>query len=571
MVNLIIDGRSVSVTEGTTILDAAKKIGINIPTLCYFEKLNEIGACRVCVCEVKGADKLVAACNTVVSEGIEVYTNSARVRAARKVNVELLLSAHNCNCVACVRSGNCALQTLANDLNIRTVPYESKIAKNDWNDEFPLIRDASKCISCMRCVQVCDNVQGLSVWEVNGSGAHTKITVRGGLEIENVACALCGQCVTHCPVGALTARDDTDRAYAAIEDSETVTVMQIAPAVRAAWGDALGIDGDVATEKRMAAAAKALGVDYVFDTNFAADLTIMEEASELIDRIKNGGKMPMFTSCCPGWVRFVKYEYPNLCDNLSSAKSPQQMFGAVAKTYFANKIGVAPEKICCISVMPCVAKKYECDVDEVNATEKDVDIVLTTREFARMLKADHINVAALDEIEFDSPLGESTGAAVIFGATGGVLEAALRTAHYMITGANADADAFKVVRGGENSGIREAEFTVNGITLHTAVVSGLANTRTLIENILSGKAKYDFVEVMACPGGCAGGGGQPICEGEELAESRGAKLYELDRANSLRFSHENREVKALYESDLEKPLSHKAHELLHTEQSKWTI
>ena len=279
----------------------------------------------------------------------------------------------------------------------------------------------------------------------------------------------------------------------------------------------------------------------------------------------------MFTSCCPGWVRFVKYEYPNLCDNLSSAKSPQQMFGAVAKTYFANKIGVAPEKICCISVMPCVAKKYECDVDEVNATEKDVDIVLTTREFARMLKADHINVAALDEIEFDSPLGESTGAAVIFGATGGVLEAALRTAHYMITGANADADAFKVVRGGENSGIREAEFTVNGITLHTAVVSGLANTRTLIENILSGKAKYDFVEVMACPGGCAGGGGQPICEGEELAESRGAKLYELDRANSLRFSHENREVKALYESDLEKPLSHKAHELLHTEQSKWTI
>nr|MBQ5811853.1 iron hydrogenase small subunit [Clostridia bacterium] len=571
MVNLIIDGRSVSVTEGTTILDAAKKIGINIPTLCYFEKLNEIGACRVCVCEVKGADKLVAACNTVVSEGIEVYTNSARVRAARKVNVELLLSAHNCNCVACVRSGNCALQTLANDLNIRTVPYESKIAKNDWNDEFPLIRDASKCISCMRCVQVCDNVQGLSVWEVNGSGAHTKITVRGGLEIENVACALCGQCVTHCPVGALTARDDTDRAYAAIEDSETVTVMQIAPAVRAAWGDALGIDGDVATEKRMAAAAKALGVDYVFDTNFAADLTIMEEASELIDRIKNGGKMPMFTSCCPGWVRFVKYEYPMLADNLSSAKSPQQMFGAVAKTYFANKIGVAPEKICCISVMPCVAKKYECDVDEVNATEKDVDIVLTTREFARMLKADHINVAALDEIEFDSPLGESTGAAVIFGATGGVLEAALRTAHYMITGANADADAFKVVRGGENSGIREAEFTVNGITLHTAVVSGLANTRTLIENILSGKAKYDFVEVMACPGGCAGGGGQPICEGEELAESRGAKLYELDRANSLRFSHENREVKALYESDLEKPLSHKAHELLHTEQSKWTI
>lgn len=573
MVKLIIDGKTVEAAEGTTILAAAKSVGINIPTLCYFEKINDIGACRVCVCEVKGSDKLVAACNTVVSEGIEVYTNSARVRSARKVNVELLLSAHNCDCVACVRSGNCALQSLANDLNVRRVPYENKIAKNVWDENLPLIRDASKCISCMRCVNVCEDIQGLAVWEVNGSGAHTKVTVRDGLSLTEAGCAYCGQCITHCPVGALTARDDTDRVYSAIEDAETVTVMQIAPAVRSAWADSLGVDEAIATEKRMVAAAKALGVDYVFDTNFAADLTIMEEASELIERLTKGtGPIPMFTSCCPGWVRFMRYNYPELADSLSSAKSPQQMFGAVAKTYFAEKMGIDSKKICSISVMPCSSKKYECDVPEVNATEKDVDIVLTTREFARMLKSDHVNVASLNEVEFDSPLGTGSGAGVIFGATGGVMEAALRTAYNMLTGTNPDADAFKVVRGGEdNYGIREAEVTINGTTLRAAVVSGLANTKALIENIKNGKAKYDFVEVMACPGGCAGGGGQPITDGVELAASRGEKLYVLDGANTLRFSHENPDVQALYAEDLEKPLSHKAHELLHTEQKNWTM
>ncbi|MBE6679838.1 MAG: 4Fe-4S dicluster domain-containing protein [Ruminococcaceae bacterium] len=572
MVKLIIDGKNVEVEAGTTILNAAKTVGINIPTLCYFEKVNEIGACRVCVCEVKGNDKLVAACNTVVSDGIEVYTNSPRVRTARKVNVELILSAHNCDCVACVRSGNCALQTLANDLNVRTVPYEKKTAKNEWDASLPLLRDASKCISCMRCVEVCDNIQGLSVWEVNGSGAHTKVTVRDGLGISEAGCAFCGQCITHCPTGALTARDDTDRVFDAIDDSETVTVMQIAPAVRAAWADSLGIDGAIATEKRMVAAAKALGVDYVFDTNFAADLTIMEEASELIERITKGNApMPMFTSCCPGWVRFMRYNYPEFADNLSSAKSPQQMFGAVAKTYFAEKMGIDPAKICSISVMPCSSKKYECDVAELNATNKDVDIVLTTREFARMLKANHVNVASLEETEFDSPLGTGSGAGVIFGATGGVMEAALRTAHYMLTGKNADADSFKVVRGGENFGIRSAEVTVNGTTLKAAVVSGLANTAALMESVKNGKAQYDFIEVMACPGGCAGGGGQPITDGAELAACRGEKLYELDSANALRFSHENPDVQTLYREYLEKPLSHKAHELLHTEQKNWTL
>ena len=460
----------------------------------------------------------------------------------------------------------------ANDLNVRTVPYEKKTAKNEWDASLPLLRDASKCISCMRCVEVCDNIQGLSVWEVNGSGAHTKVTVRDGLGISEAGCAFCGQCITHCPTGALTARDDTDRVFDAIDDSETVTVMQIAPAVRAAWADSLGIDGAIATEKRMVAAAKALGVDYVFDTNFAADLTIMEEASELIERITKGNApMPMFTSCCPGWVRFMRYNYPEFADNLSSAKSPQQMFGAVAKTYFAEKMGIDPAKICSISVMPCSSKKYECDVAELNATNKDVDIVLTTREFARMLKANHVNVASLEETEFDSPLGTGSGAGVIFGATGGVMEAALRTAHYMLTGKNADADSFKVVRGGENFGIRSAEVTVNGTTLKAAVVSGLANTAALMESVKNGKAQYDFIEVMACPGGCAGGGGQPITDGAELAACRGEKLYELDSANALRFSHENPDVQTLYREYLEKPLSHKAHELLHTEQKNWTL
>lgn len=571
MVRLFIDGISVEAKEGMTILEAAKLAKINIPTLCYLKKINEVGACRICVVEVEGSDRLVSSCNTPVEEGMQVHTNSEKVRLARKTNLELILSEHDCHCPTCVRNGNCKLQTLSAEMNVLDIPFEHKPAKNRWKASDILLRKDSKCVKCLRCISVCDKVQGLGVWELRGSGAHANVVVRGGANLSTV-CSLCGQCVTHCPVGALTVRDDTEKVFAAINDPEKIVVAQVAPAARAAWGEGLGIAPEIATEKRMAAAMRAIGADYVFDTNFSADLTIMEEGNEFIERLKNpdSNELPMFTSCCPGWVRFVKMEYPELVSNLSSAKSPQQMFGAVAKSYFAKKIGVEPEKIFCVSIMPCMAKKYECDVDEVNdASAKDVDTVITTREFVRMLKEKYIDVSQLPEEEFDSPLGESSGAGVIFGATGGVMEAALRTAYCLLTGEKPDADAFKTIRG--ESGWRDAAVEVNGKTVRIAAASGLGEARKLIESIKSGKAQYDFVEIMACPGGCAGGGGQPIADGCELALSRGEKLYDIDRSRSIRFSHENQSVITLYNEFLEKPLSEESHHLLHTNQESWKL
>ena len=573
MVNITIDNKSVQVPEGTTILNAALQVGIRIPTLCYFKELNDIGACRVCVVEIDGSEKLSAACNTAVDEGMIIHTNSPRVRRARKTNVQLLLSQHNCNCPSCVRSGNCSLQRLANDLNILDVPFDKKVNTNSWDLSFPLIRDSSKCIKCFRCVNVCEKVQDLGIWEICGIGSRTDIGVKNGVPISKASCSLCGQCITHCPVGALRARDDTDRVFDAISDPDKITVVQIAPSIRTAWGEGLDIPPELATEKRMVAAFRALGADYIFDTNFSADLTIMEEAAEFIDRMLKSehNKLPMFTSCCPGWVRFLKTQYPELVPQLSSAKSPQQMFGAVAKSYYAQLLNVSPEKIFCISIMPCVAKKYECSVREVNDTEaqNDVDVVLTTREITRMLRSSHINAAALPEEEFDAPLGISTGAGVIFGTTGGVMEAALRTAYYLITGKNPDISTFSFTRG--KNGLRQGTLNINGIVVRTAVVSGLGNARALIESILNGEAEYDFVEVMACPGGCVGGGGQPIHDGCELASIRGRKLYQLDEKAVFRFSHENPSIQALYKDFMEKPLSNKAHKLLHTDQSSWKL
>lgn len=576
MVTVFIDGKSIEVQEGTTILEAARQLNIHIPHLCYLKDINEIAACRVCCVEVEGERAMVSSCNTPVKEGMKVHTNSPRARATRRVNVELILSQHDCKCATCVRSGNCQLQTLANDLGIIHVPYEPQLPKglrSAWTTTFPLFHDYNKCIKCMRCIQICNKVQSLGIWDIAGTGSRTTVDVSGNRVIKDSDCALCGQCITHCPVGGLRERSDTHLAFEALANTDKITIVQVAPAVRTAWGEALGLRREEATMGRMAAALRRLGFDHVFDTNFTADLTIMEEGTEFLHRLTSGGltRWPMFTSCCPGWVRFLKSQYPELTRQLSTAKSPQQMFGSVAKTWYAQKLGVTPDKIFCVSIMPCVAKKAEAELPTM-ATEygPDVDLVLTTREFVRMIRADKLNVATLAEEPLDDPMGMHSGAGVIFGATGGVMEAALRTAHFVLTGENPDPDAFAAVRTGP--GLREATFEIAGNEVRCAVVSGLGNARELIEQIKAGKAHYDFVEVMACPGGCVGGGGQPInTDDVELYGVRGQRLYALDKANTMRFSHENPHVQKLYEEYLGKPNGELAHHLLHTDHKAWDM
>ncbi|CCX60440.1 putative uncharacterized protein [Blautia hydrogenotrophica CAG:147] len=509
-IRLKINGIEVEAPKGATILEAAHLADIQIPTLCFLKEINEIGACRICVVEVKGAKTLVAACMHPVSNGMEVWTNTPKVLESRRKTLQLLLSNHDRKCLSCVRSGNCELQNLCRELNVTDETYyEGERTPSEIDDSAAhMIRDNSKCILCRRCTAVCDKVQGIGVIGANERGFSTYIGSPYGMGLGETSCVSCGQCIAVCPTGALQEKDYTDQVLAAIADPEKYVVVQTAPSVRAALGEEFGYPIGTDVEGKMAAALRRMGFDKVFDTDFSADLTIMEEAHEFLNRVQNGGVLPLITSCSPGWVKYCEHYFPDLLDHLSSCKSPQQMFGAVTKTYFAEKMGLDPEKIVCVSVMPCTAKKFEIGrPDQSAAGVPDVDIAITTRELARLIKRCGINFVNLPEETFDDPLGESTGAGVIFGATGGVMEAALRTAVETLTGETLGSLDFEEVRGTE--GIKEASYLVNGLEVKVAVASGLANAREILEKIRRGEADYHFIEIMACPGGCVNGGGQP--------------------------------------------------------------
>ena len=581
MVNIKINGLSLSVPEGTTILTAAESHGISIPHLCYLEKINEIGACRLCCVEVKGEEKLVPSCITKAAEGMEVVTNSQRVRSRARTNLQFLMSQHDGRCTQCVLSGNCRLQTLCNEMNISLDGFYEDIPKGRrtyWPAEFPLQRDATRCIKCMRCIQTCDKVQKVSVWDLISGGAWARVDVHDGLDIRESDCTLCGQCIVNCPTGALKERSDTEAVMRCIDNKDIITVAQIAPAIRTAWGESLGMSPEEATSEKLCGILKACGFDYVFDTSFGADLTIMEEASEFLAR-KGGGdldKYPMFTSCCPGWVRFCKTHYPELTGQLSTSKSPHQMFGAVIKSYFAEKEGIDPSRIRTVSIMPCIAKKAEAALPTMKNAEglSDVDYVLTTREVVRMINMENIQAGQIRETPFDNPMADYTGAGVIFGVTGGVMEAALRSAAYFVTGKNPEPDAFKAVRGrhAAECAWRELEMEIGGEKIRVAVASGLRNADLLCTAIVRGEVKYDFVEIMACPNGCSGGGGQPRHQDDiDRRGSRGEVLYKIDQKLPLRYSHENPDIQKLYHDYLEKPLSEKAEELLHTDHFGWRM
>ena len=572
MYKVTIDGIAVSAPKGSTILDAAQLAGVDIPTLCFMKKINEIGSCRVCVVEVEGQEALAAACNTPVFDGMVVRTATPRVIAARRSNVETILTTHRSECTTCKRSGTCALQSVANSLGVADFDRDPEYAFEEWDESFPLQHDATKCIRCMRCVAECAKVQHCAVWETSGPAANRGVRVARGVDIANAACALCGQCVTHCPTGALTARDDTSKVLDALADPQVITVVQVAPAIRSAWGEGVELSRDEATQGRMASALRALGFDYVYDTDFAADLTIMEEANEFIEWIKEEKPRPMFTSCCPGWVRFAKQHYPQFVGQLSTSKSPHEMLGATAKALLSEQASEQGKRVFVVSVMPCIAKKYEAGVPQLSSEAgQDVDAVITTREFDRMLRMFNVNCAALAESDFDDPLGTSTGAGTIFGRTGGVMEAALRSAAFFLTGEKPDFETCDTTAATPEKPWVDKTLEIAGMKLHIAIASGLGNTAKLLDALDAGEAIYDFVEIMACPGGCVGGGGQPIAFNCELARERAGVLNSLDGADVLRYSHENPDIKTLYERLYDHPLSQKAEELLHTNQAEWDI
>ncbi len=570
MVNLKINNVDVTVPAGSTILEAAKAAHIEIPTLCYMKEINAIGACRICVVEVKGARSLVAACVYPVNEGMEVFTSTPKVLKSRRMTLELILSNHNRKCLSCVRSGNCELQKLCLEYGIdNDGKYDGDKTPSELDDSAAhMIRDNSKCILCRRCVAVCDKNQAVSVLGANNRGFATNIGSAFEALLDETSCVSCGQCIVNCPTGALAEKDDTDKVFAALADDTKHVIVQTAPAVRAAiaeeFGNPMGTDG----EGRMVAALRRLGFDGVYDTDIAADLTILEEAHEFIERVQNGGTLPMITSCSPGWIKFCEFNYPDLLDNLSTCKSPQQMFGALAKTWYAKKMNLDPKDIFVVSVMPCTAKKFEKGRDnEAAAGVPDVDVVITTRELARMIKRSGINFNSLPEEKFDMPLGSSTGAGVIFGATGGVMEAALRTAVETLTGEELGSLEFNEVRG--TQGIKEASYKVGDLDVKVAVASGLANAKEIMDKVRAGEADYHFIEIMACPGGCVNGGGQPIQPAsvhnfDDIRAKRASVLYNIDKNMPLRKSHDNPVLKEVYADYFEKPGSHKAHEAFHT-------
>lgn len=569
MVHLKINNIPVEVKEGSTILEAAKTAGINIPTLCYLKDINEIGACRICVVEVKGARSLVASCVYPVNEGMEVFTNTEKVRKSRKTTLELLLSNHKKECLSCVRSTNCELQKLSNEYGCDENRFQGAHTPSEIDHSTSyLVRDNEKCVLCRRCVAVCKSVQQVAVIAPAQRGFNTHIACAFEEDLAEAPCVACGQCVAVCPTGALHEREEIDNVREAINDPEKVVVVAAAPAVRAAIGEEFGYPIGTNTEGKMFTAMRMLGFDKVFDVNFAADLTIMEEANELVHRVKEGGVLPMFTSCSPGWIRFVEYYYPELIPNLSSCKSPMQMFGATVKTYWAQKEGIDPKNIYVVGVMPCTAKKFErTRADEDASGYPDIDAVLTTRELAKMIKTSGILYNELPDGTFDNPLGEFTGAGVIFGATGGVMEAALRTAAETITGKPLDKVDFKDVRG--IKGIKEASYDLDGVKVKVAVASGLTNAKELCDKIKKGECDYTFVEVMCCPGGCVNGGGQPIQSAYtrrqvDLRSKRAKALYDEDKKAHIRKSHENPAIQELYKDFFGEPGSHKAHEILHT-------
>lgn len=569
MVNIKINNMPLSVPKGISILEAARTAGIEIPTLCYLKKINEIGACRICMVEVKGARSLVTACVYPVNEGMEIFTNTERVRKSRKTTLELILSTHDRKCLSCIRSGTCELQQLCKEFGVDDEGrFDGANPVHEYDDSaIHMIRDNGKCILCRRCVAACQ-AQHISVIGANARGFDTHIGSAFEKPLDSVACVSCGQCIVNCPTGAIYEKDDTAKVLETINDPEKFVVVHTAPSIRVTLGECFGMHIGTNVQGKMVAALRRLGFDKVFDTDFGADLTIVEEANEFLGRVQNGGVLPMITSCSPGWIKYCEHYYPDMLDHLSSCKSPQQMSGAIIKTWYAEKMGIDPKDIVVVGIMPCTAKKFETKRENQSASGyPDVDYSLTTRELGRMIESAGIFFKHLPDEEFDNPLGDSTGAAVIFGATGGVMEAALRTAVEKLSGEELKSLDFTEVRGTE--GIKEASYTVNGMEIKVCVVSGLANANTIMEKVKNVTADYHFIEIMGCPGGCVNGGGQPIQHAVvrnfvDLRARRAAALYEADKDMPLRKSHESEAVKRLYAEFLGEPGSHKAHEVLHT-------